>query len=158
MGLYYYMCRSWQDCCRRGENRSWPSVSVESVDSECWCLNNAIFYAFIMRLTVEERGFILESYLKTFDVFPTVHHSIGYFFRTNFNAYFNMNMYVTLSSTCFGPWHAHFQEEQLHKHSIWYPRSTRRLHTTPVEGEDGHVKARNMSRIMWHTCSYWSVH
>ena len=63
--LYYYMCRSWQDCCRRGENRSWPSVSVESVDSECWCLNNAIFYAFIMRLTVEERVFILESYLKT---------------------------------------------------------------------------------------------
>jgi len=28
-------------------------------------LNNAIFYAFIMRLTVEERVFILESYLKT---------------------------------------------------------------------------------------------
>jgi len=55
----------WQDCCRRGENRSWPSVSVESVDSECWCLNNAIFYSFIMRLTVEVRVFILESYLKT---------------------------------------------------------------------------------------------
>jgi len=46
-------------------NRSWPSVSVESVDSECWCLNNAIFYVFIMRLIVEERVFILESYLKT---------------------------------------------------------------------------------------------
>ena len=61
----YYICRSWQDCCRRGENRSWPSVSVESVDSECWCLNNAIFYAFIMWLTVEEHVFILESYLKT---------------------------------------------------------------------------------------------
>jgi len=28
MTLYYYMCRSWQDCCRRGENRTWPSVSV----------------------------------------------------------------------------------------------------------------------------------
>jgi hypothetical protein len=27
-------------------------------------LNNAIFYAFIMRLTVEERVFILKSYLK----------------------------------------------------------------------------------------------
>jgi hypothetical protein len=49
--LYYYMCRSWQDCCRREENRSWQSVSVESVDSECWFLNNATFYAFIMRLT-----------------------------------------------------------------------------------------------------------
>jgi len=61
MTLYCYMCSSWQDCCRRGENRSWPFVSVESVDS----LNNAIFYAFIMRLTVEERVFILESYLKT---------------------------------------------------------------------------------------------
>jgi len=65
MTLYYYMCRSWQDSSRRGENRSWPSVSVESVDSECWCLNNAICYAFIMPLTVEERVFILESYLKT---------------------------------------------------------------------------------------------
>ena len=65
MTLYYYMCRSWQDCCRGGENRSWPSVSVDSVDSECWFLNNAIFYAFIMRLTVGERVFILESYLKT---------------------------------------------------------------------------------------------
>jgi hypothetical protein len=31
MTLYYCMCRSWQDCCRRRENRSWPSVSVESV-------------------------------------------------------------------------------------------------------------------------------
>ena len=65
MTLYYYMYKSWQDCCRRGENRTWPSVSVESVDSEYWCLNNAIVYAFIMRLTVEERVFILESYLKT---------------------------------------------------------------------------------------------
>ena len=55
MTLYYYIYRSWQDCCRRGENRSWPSVSVESVDSEYWCLNNAIVYAFIMWLTVEER-------------------------------------------------------------------------------------------------------
>ena len=55
MTLYYYMYRSWQDCCRTGENRSWPSVSVESVDSEYWCLNNAVVYAFIMRLTVEER-------------------------------------------------------------------------------------------------------
>jgi hypothetical protein len=64
MTLYYYMCRSWQDCCRKGENRSCPSVSVESVDSECWFLNSAIFYAFIIGLTVEERVFILESYLK----------------------------------------------------------------------------------------------
>jgi hypothetical protein len=45
-------------------NQSWPSVSAESVDSECWCLNNAIFYTFIMRLTVGERVFVLESYLK----------------------------------------------------------------------------------------------
>jgi hypothetical protein len=41
MTLYYCMCRSWQDCCRRGGKRSWPPVSVESVDSESWCLNNA---------------------------------------------------------------------------------------------------------------------
>jgi len=59
------MCRSWEECCRGGENRSWPSVSVESVDSECWCLKNAIVCALIMRLIVEERIFILESYLKT---------------------------------------------------------------------------------------------
>ena len=65
MILYYYMYRSWQDCCRRGQNRSWPTVSVESVDSECWFLNNAFVYASIMQLTVEERVFILESYLKT---------------------------------------------------------------------------------------------
>ena len=62
MTLYYYMYRSWQDCCRRGENRSWPSVSVEPVDSEYWCLNIAIVYAFIMRLTVEER--VLPSTFK----------------------------------------------------------------------------------------------
>jgi hypothetical protein len=43
MKLHYYMYRCLQDCCRRGENRSWPSVSVESVDSECWFLKNAIF-------------------------------------------------------------------------------------------------------------------
>ena len=86
-------------------------------------------------------------------------------------------MYVKLlSSTCFGPWRAHPQEEQLHKHRIWYPRSHKQLYTTPVESrllspgvvysddtrccvcavvppEDGHVKDRNMSRIvMWHTC------
>jgi hypothetical protein len=65
MTLYYYMCRSWQDCYRRGESRSWPSVSVESVDSECWCLNNTIIYGFILRLTLEESVFILECYLKT---------------------------------------------------------------------------------------------
>ena len=65
---------------------------------------------------VWERERINCSGIWCFDVFPTVHHSIGYFFRTNFNAHFNMNMYVTLSSTCFGPWHAHLQEEQLHKH------------------------------------------
>jgi len=43
MTLFYYMCRSWQDCCMRGENRSWSSVSVESVESVCWCLSNAMF-------------------------------------------------------------------------------------------------------------------
>jgi hypothetical protein len=53
------------------ENRSWLSVSVESVGSECWFFNNVIFYAFIMRLTVKERVFILESYLKAMS-YPTV--------------------------------------------------------------------------------------
>ena len=65
MSLYCYICSSWQDCCRRGENRSWPSVTAESVDSGCWGLNNGIFYAVIMQLTEEKRVFILESYLKT---------------------------------------------------------------------------------------------
>jgi hypothetical protein len=83
MTLYYYICRSWQDCCRRGENRSWPSASVESVDSECWCLNNAIFYAFIMRLTVEERVFILESYVKTISYVHCRQSSILYTFLTS---------------------------------------------------------------------------
>ena len=50
---------------QEGENRSWPYVSAESVDSEYWCLNNAIVYSFIMRLTVEEHVFILEIHLKT---------------------------------------------------------------------------------------------
>jgi hypothetical protein len=36
MTLYYYMCRSWQACWRRGENRSWPSVSVASVLDKSW--------------------------------------------------------------------------------------------------------------------------
>ena len=77
MTLYYYMCKSWQDCYRRGKNRPWPSVSVESVDSECWCLNS-IFYAFIMRLTVEESVLILESYLKTM---PYVHCRQSFFWK-----------------------------------------------------------------------------
>ena len=69
-----------------------------------------------------------------------------------------MNMYVTLSSTCFGPLPAHLQEEQLHKRSIWYPRSTRRLHTTPVESgllSTGVVWSRLVQRgyQMLHLCS-----
>jgi hypothetical protein len=78
MTLYYYMYMSWQDCCRIGENRSWLSVSVESVYSKCWCLNNAILYAFIMRLTVEERVFILESYVK---VMSYVHYRQSFIFK-----------------------------------------------------------------------------
>jgi len=57
-------CAGVGKTCRSGENRSWPSVSVGSIDSEGWCLNNTTFYAFIMQLTVEEHAFILESYLK----------------------------------------------------------------------------------------------
>ena len=77
MTFYYYMYRSWQDCCGKGENQYWPSVSVESVDSEYWCLNNAIVYAFIVRLTEEGRVFILESYLKTMSY---VHCRQSFFF------------------------------------------------------------------------------
>ena len=32
-----------------------------------------------------------------------IKYSTVYFYRTNFNAHFNTNMYFTLSSTCFGP-------------------------------------------------------
>jgi hypothetical protein len=46
MTLYYYMCRSWQDCYRRGEKRSLPSVSVESVNSECWFFEQRHFLRF----------------------------------------------------------------------------------------------------------------
>jgi hypothetical protein len=49
-----------------GEGRTGlGQYQLKTVDSECWCLNNAIFYAFIMQLTVEELVFILKSYLKT---------------------------------------------------------------------------------------------
>jgi hypothetical protein len=64
MTLYYYMCSSWQDCCRRGENRSWPSVSVESVDSECWCLDRTILWGLIVWLPVEERVFFFGKLFK----------------------------------------------------------------------------------------------
>ena len=70
MTLYYYMYTSWQDCCRRGEKRSCPSVSIETVDSEYWYLNNAIVHAFIMRLTVEER--VLRSTFKVNILYLTV--------------------------------------------------------------------------------------
>jgi SRSO17 transposase len=75
-------------------------------------------------------------------------------------------MYVTLqSSTCFEHRHAHLQEDQLYYHSIWYRHSlsTRIRHTvqpftesddtrccdnTIFPPEDGHVNARNVSRIV----------
>ena len=77
------MYRSWQDCCRRGENRSWPSVSVESVNSEYWCLNNAIVYAFIMRLTVEER--VLRSTFKLNILYECLLQSSASRRSTNYN-------------------------------------------------------------------------
>ena len=82
---------------------------------------------------------------------------------TNFNAQFNNNMYLRLlSSTCFGPWHAHPQEEQLHKHSIWYPRCHKRLYTTLVESSllsTGVVYSRLWERgyqmLCLCSCSSW---
>ena len=65
-------------------------------------------------------------------------------------------MYVTLlSSTCFGPWNAHPQEEKLHKHSIWYPSSHKRLYTTPVESTCTVEKTSRRPKIFHHapTCS-----
>ena len=71
-------------------------------------------------------------------------------------------MYVTLlSSTCFGPWHAHPQEEQLHEHSIWYPRSSKRLYTTPVESGlstgvvYSHLEERGYQMLCLCSCSSW---
>ena len=67
---YTTTCTGVGKTCRRGENRSWPSVSAESVDNEYWCLNNAFVYAFIMRLTVEERvlrpTFTFNIYIYTY--------------------------------------------------------------------------------------------
>ena len=77
---------------------------------------------------------------------------------TNFNAQFNNNMYVTiLSSTCFGPWHAPPQEEQLHKHSIWYPRSRKRLYTTPVDSSVvySRLEERGYQMLCLCSCSSW---
>jgi hypothetical protein len=47
----------------RGDNRAVFVVgpAVESVDNKCWCLKNAIFYAFITRLTVEERIYLFSK-------------------------------------------------------------------------------------------------
>ena len=55
-----------------------------------------------------------------------------------------MNMYVTLSSTCFGPWYAHLQEEQLHKHS---PLSTGVVCSRLVE--------RGYQMLCLCSCSSW---
>jgi len=67
-------------------------------------------------------------------------------------------MYVTLqSSTCFEHQHVHHQEDKLYYHSIWYRHSlqtvvqiddTRSCDNTICPLEDGHVNARNMSRII----------
>jgi hypothetical protein len=66
MTLYYYMCRSWQDCCRRGRTGLGHPYQLNqlTVSAGVW---TPFFYAFIVRLTVEERlqVFILQSYLKT---------------------------------------------------------------------------------------------
>ena len=63
-------------------------------------------------------------------------------------------MYVTLlSSTCFGPWHAHPQEEQLHKHSIWYPRSHKRLYTTPLSTGVVYTRLEERGYQMLGLCS-----
>ena len=67
-------------------------------------------------------------------------------------------MYVTLlSSTCFGPWHAHPQEEQLHKHSIWYPRSSKRLYTTPLSTGVvySRLEERGYQMLCLCSCSSW---
>jgi hypothetical protein len=70
------------------------------------------------------------------------------------------NIYVTLqSSTCFEHQHAHLQEDKLYNHSIWYRHSlystvntesddTRCCDNKICPPEDGHVNARNMSRIV----------
>ena len=71
---------------------------------------------------------------RWFDVFSTVHRSIGLFLQPTLMH----NSMITCMSHYYprhvsGPWHAHPQEEQMHKHSIWYLRSHKRLYTTPVE-------------------------
>jgi len=65
MTLYCYMCIFGKTVAGSGRTGLGHLYQLNQSIAECWCLNNAIFYAFIMRFTVEERVFILESYLQT---------------------------------------------------------------------------------------------
>ena len=97
------------------------------------------------------------SWLKTGAFFGWSKNKLSYnriISSTNLNAQFNNNLYVTLlSSTCFGPWLAHPQEEQLHKHTIWYPRSPKRLYTTPVESGVVYSRLGERGYQMLYLCS-----
>ena len=83
----------------------------------------------------------------TFDVFSTVHHSIELFHQPTsmHNSLFINNMYVTLlSSTC-------FEQSALNRCTVQpFTESddTRCCVNTIFPPEDGHVNARNMSRII----------
>jgi hypothetical protein len=105
------------------------------------------------------------SYTNSFfDVFLTMHHSIELFHLPTLmhNSLFINNMYVTLqSSTFFEHQHAHLQEDNriitasgiVTLRTVQYSmpdesNDTRCCDNTICPPEDGHVDARNMSRIV----------
>ena len=60
-------------------------------------MKNAIIYAFIMRLTVEERVFILESYLKTTSYAHCRQRFFEKFYRSNPRDLKQLKMNITLA-------------------------------------------------------------
>ena len=123
--------------------------------------------------------------LYQFDVFSTVHHSIGLFLQptlmhnsitTRMSHYYprhvsGLDMPILRRNNCTNTesgilallsgctLHRLRADCRLLSTGVVYSEDTRCCVCAVVPPEDGHVKARNMSRIvMWHTCCYWIVH
>ena len=95
-----------------------------------------------------------------FDVFSTVHHSIGLFLQPTLT-----HNSITTCMSHYYPRHVSGLDMPILRRNnctitasgILALISGCTLHR--LRAEDGHVKARNMSRIvMWHTYCYWIVH
>ena len=83
-------------------------TSTKQRDKECgaheifWCIDSLYKYA-ACEADLQIQNSIFTDILYKEPTRCNFGSIIGYFFGTNFNAHFNMNMYVILSSTCFGP-------------------------------------------------------